>query len=340
MNEQIQEIKKSFSSGLSRVKSLEALQKIRVSLLGKKGKITLLLKKLTTLDGSKRKEVGKKINDLKSHIENKLLEKENILKEKESKKALSESTIDITLPGRPQNVGTIHPLTQTEKMIIDVFQSMGFSVAEGPEVETDYYNFEALNFPRDHPARDMQDTFFVEGDLLLRTHTSTVQIRTMEQKAPPIRIVSPGKVYRCDDIDATHSPIFHQVEGLCVGPDIHFQHFKGTVEAFIANIFGKDTKVRFRPSFFPFTEPSAEVDIMGPDGWLEIMGCGMVDPNVFENVGKKWKDRGEENPYDPDKISGFAFGMGVERIAMLLHQVNDMRLFYENDIRFLKQFGK
>jgi phenylalanyl-tRNA synthetase alpha chain len=236
-----------------------------------------------------------------------------------------------------------------EERIVKIFRSLGFSVESGPEVETDYYNFEALNIPVDHPARDMQDTFFLEGGLLLRTHTSPVQIRTMEKTPPPIRMIVPGRAFR-RDADVTHSPVFHQVEGLCVGEEITFGHLKGTLEAFVHMMFGADIATRFRPSFFPFTEPSAEVDmacgscrgkgcrVCKNTGWLEILGCGMVDPNVYSFVGNAWKARGEENPYDPEKISGFAFGMGIERIAMVRFGIDDIRLLYENDVRFLNQF--
>lgn len=337
MIDKLEEIKKKFSSDLLKAKNLETLEKVKVHFLGKKGSVTLLLKGMAELDPSKRKEFGQNVNQLKSFVEEKIDAHRVLLEDKETEKKLKSERIDVTLPGKSQSLGSLHPITRVQALILDIFKSMGFTAVDGPEVETDYYNFESLNFPLDHPARDMQDTFFVEKNHLLRTHTSPVQVRTMEVTPPPLRIVAPGRVYRCD-MDATHSPVFHQIEGLCVGPDINFTHFKGTMELFISKVFGEKTKVRFRPSFFPFTEPSAEVDIWGKHGWMEIMGCGMVDPNVFENIGKPWIEKTGKNPYDPEKISGFAFGMGIERIAMLLYEVSDIRLFYENDIRFLRQF--
>ncbi|MBI3593203.1 MAG: phenylalanine--tRNA ligase subunit alpha, partial [Nitrospirae bacterium] len=281
---------------------------------------------------------GKKINDVKQFIETELDLKESGLREEELKRQLAAESIDITLPGKYVPFGREHPINKTLSEVVDIFVKMGFSVEEGPEVELDYYNFEALNFPKDHPARDMQDTFFVSDDIVLRTHTSPVQVRGMEKRRPPVRFIAPGKVYRCD-ADITHTPMFHQVEGLMVDKGITFSNLKGILEAFLHQMFGPDTPVRFRPSFFPFTEPSAEVDIgcilcngagcrvCKGSGWLEILGAGMVNPAVFEHVG-----------YDPEEFSGFAFGMGIERIAMLKYSIDDIRLFFENDIRFLRQF--
>lgn len=339
MTTNLEKIKKKFVEQSEKIKSLDALQELKVAYLGKKGEVTLCLKELSKADPAERPALGQQINELKSFVEASVEKMQSVFDQKETAKALKDQVVDISLPGRSLPKGTLHPLTRVEDMIVSFFHSLGFSVAEGPEVETDYYNFEALNFPPDHPARDMQDTFFLENNLLLRTHTSPVQIRTMEKFAPPLRVIAPGRVYRCD-MDSTHSPVFHQVEGLCVGPNINFRHFKGTIESFLRHVFGTQTQVRFRPSFFPFTEPSAEVDIMGPKGWMEIMGCGMVDPNVFESVGKSWKERTGSNPYDPEKVSGFAFGMGIERIAMLLYGISDIRMFYDNDVRFVQQFKR
>ncbi len=349
MSDRLAQIERSFEKSLSGTNDLDSLEQLRVDVLGKKGTLTTTLRSIGKLPAKERPLFGEKVNALRMKLEENLRQKKEKLENSEEEKKIRDEAIDVTLPGRQPARGSLHPLSQIEKKIVTIFRSLGFSVAEGPDIETDYYNFEALNFPKDHPARDMQDTIFVEGGLLLRTHTSPVQIRTMEVKPPPVRIVIPGRVYRHDD-DSTHSPVFHQVEGLCVGTDVTFAHLKGTIEAFIHMMFGKEIKARFRPSFFPFTEPSAEVDmacgsckgkgcrVCKQTGWVEILGCGMVDPNVYDFVGKAWKKRGEPNPYDPEKISGFAWGMGVERVAMVLHGIDDIRLFYENDIRFLEQF--
>ncbi len=315
----------------------EALEQIRVRVLGRKGQLTEILRGLSAFPPEMRREGGQPANALKAHIEAKLQERQQGLRVALHEGLAVRDAIDITLPGRPVRRGSLHPLTATLYEIVEIFQHLGFSVAEGPEVELDYYNFEALNIPKDHPARDMQDTFYVTDEVLLRTHTSPVQIRVMEAQTPPVRIVAPGRVYR-RDADPTHSPMFHQVEGLLVDYGVSFADLKGTLQAFVDQFFGAGTRLRYRPSFFPFTEPSAEVDIAcvmckgtgcrvcKGSGFLEILGSGMVDPEVFRMVG-----------YDPE-ITGFAFGMGVERIAMLRYGIDDIRLFFENDLRFLQQF--
>lgn len=334
----IDDLKEKFLNELKSIVSPADLFQLRVNYLGKKGHITSALKALSSVSPEERPQAGKNINDIKQFIETELDAKESVLKSEALKKKLSAGSIDITLPGKYTVFGRVHPINQVLSEITDIFVRMGFGVEEGFEVETDYYNFEALNFPKEHPARDMQDTFFVSDDIVLRTHTSPVQVRGMEKRKPPVRFIAPGKVYRCD-ADITHTPMFHQVEGLMVDKDITFSNLKGILEAFLHQMFGPDTKVRFRPSFFPFTEPSAEVDIgcilcegsgcrvCKNSGWLEILGAGMVNPAVFKYVG-----------YDAEVYSGFAFGMGIERIAMLKYSIDDIRLFYENDIRFLRQF--
>jgi phenylalanyl-tRNA synthetase alpha chain len=334
----IEDLKQKFLNELNSVTGTADLSQLRVNYLGKKGSITAALKALSSASPEERPLLGKKINDVKQFIEAELGAKEAVLKREALEKELTAGSFDITLPGKYTPFGKRHPINKVLFEVVDIFVRMGFSVEEGPEVELDYYNFEALNFPKEHPARDMQDTFFVSDDIVLRTHTSPVQIRVMEKRKPPVRFIAPGKVYRCD-ADITHTPMFHQVEGLMVDKDITFSNLKGILEAFLHQMFGPDTPVRFRPSFFPFTEPSAEVDIgcilcggsgcriCKTSGWLEILGAGMVNPAVFEYVG-----------YDPAVYSGFAFGMGIERIAMLKYSIDDIRLFYENDTRFLEQF--
>lgn len=311
-----------------------ALEELAIHYLGRKGVITAQLRSIANLPAEERPAAGQRVNEIKI----KLTEAVNARKEALSAVAEQTDALDVTLPGRPQNVGTLHPITQINLQIADIFKKMGYAVATGPEVELDFYNFEALNFPKDHPARDMQDTFFISDNVLLRTHTSGMQVRTMLKQPPPVRIIAPGRVFRCDS-DITHTPMFHQVEGLLVDTDVSFGDLKGTLVAFLQQMFGADKAVRFRPSFFPFTEPSAEVDIecvmcggsgcriCKGSGWLEILGCGMVHPNVLRNVG-----------YDPTVVTGFAFGMGVERIAMLKYGIDDLRKFFENDLRFLRQF--
>lgn len=318
--------------------TMEELERLRVKYLGKKGVIAEQLKLLATLPAEEKKAFGKEANLLKNLVTEGIAAKREAVGEQELRHRLLAESVDITLPGKFKPSGARHPVNRTLEGIIEIFVSMGFGVEEGPEVELDYYNFEALNFPRDHPARDMQDTFFITEDVVLRTHTSPVQVRVMEQRRPPLRVIAPGKVYRCD-ADVSHTPMFHQVEGLMVGEDISFSHLKGVLETFIHRFFGPRIPVRFRPSFFPFTEPSAEVDmgcifcsgkgcrVCKNSGWIEILGAGMVHPRVFEMVG-----------YDPAVFTGFAFGMGVERITMLTYEIDDIRVLFENDLRFLRQF--
>ncbi|MCX7793098.1 MAG: phenylalanine--tRNA ligase subunit alpha [Thermodesulfovibrionales bacterium] len=331
-------LKEEFEQELKALSQREGLSALKARYLGKKGIIAEAIKALQALPKEERPLRGKILNELKEYIERRLSEKEKELAEAEYFKKITSEKIDITIPGRIQRFGAEHPLTKTLREIIDIFSSMGFSVEEGPEVELDYYNFEALNIPKDHPARDMQDTFYITDEILLRTHTSPVQIRVMEKKKPPLRMIAPGKVYRCD-ADVTHSPMFHQVEGLMVGEDVSMANLKAVLELFLRELFGPQTPIRFRPSYFPFTEPSAEVDIgclfcsqqgcriCKNSGWLEILGAGMVHPEVFRAVG-----------YDTEKYTGFAFGLGVERIAMLRYRIDDIRLFYENNLMFLEQF--
>ena len=331
-------LKDKVKGEIASVKNIEDIKKVKVSLLGRKGVFAAFLDQLKTLDKDLRKEAGKAINDLKVWAESKVKELEVFYEEQERKKAEQGLWIDITMPGKPPLIGKKHPITQTLEEITRIFVSMGFSVEEGPDIELEYYNFEALNIPGDHPARDMQDTFYVAPGTVLRTHTSPVQIRTMESRLPPVKIIAPGAVYRCDH-DISHTPMFHQVEGLMVDKNIRFSDLKGVLSIFVHEMFGPDIPLRFRPSYFPFTEPSAEVDmgcvicagkgcrLCKDTGWLEILGSGMVHPQVFRNVG-----------YDQEEITGFAFGMGVERIAMLKFGIDDIRQFYYNDIRFLSQF--
>lgn len=338
MKNKLEKARKKIVKDLKNVNDEASLQQVKSQYLGKKGVITEIFKTMRNLPDDEKKEAGKMVNEAKNYIESKLEQKLEEIKKSKKEKQLHENQLDVTLPGRGIPVGGKHPVTQIMDQIIHIFERMGFAIAFGPEVELDYYNFEALNIPKDHPARDMQDTFYISEDVVLRTHTSPVQIRVMQEKKPPIKIIAPGKVYRCDS-DVSHTPMFHQIEGLLVDEDISFGNLKSVITQFVHLLFGKDTNVRFRPSFFPFTEPSAEVDIecsmcggrgcrvCKETGWLEIMGCGMVDPEVFKSVN-----------YDPEIYSGFAFGMGIERIAMLKYGINDIRLFFENDVRFLSQF--
>lgn len=336
MQDEIRSIKESFEEEIKNADDAGSLETLRIKYLGRKGLIAALMEKLPTLPKEKKPVIGKEINLLKSQIQ-------SVLEEKRKKESIDrsegEKRIDITMPGTWPDGGRLHPVTQTLNEINDIFISLGFSVAEGPEIEREFYNFEALNIPLEHPSRDAFDTFYLKGDVLLRSHTSTVQIRIMEKQKPPIQAIMPGRVYRPDAVDASHSFMFHQVEGLMVDRQIRFSDLKGVLSLFTKRMFGENTKTRFRPSFFPFTEPSAEVDISciickgkgcrvcSHTGWLEILGAGMVNPRVFEAVG-----------YSPNRYTGFAFGMGVERIAMLKYGISDIRLFFENDIRFLKQF--
>ena len=340
MEERLRELETEARAALAGAGDPEALEQVRVRFLGKKGLLTQVLRSINTLPVQERPRVGQLANELRARLEQELAERAAVIKAQDLERRLREERIDVTLPGATLLVGRRHPLMRVLEEIEDIFIGLGFQLVEGPEVELDYYNFEALNIPPDHPARDMQDSFYVSEQVLLRTHTSPVQVRTMEQMAPrvPVKIIAPGKVYRRDD-DATHSPMFHQVEGLAVDRGITFGDLKGVLLAFAREMFGPETRVRFRPSYFPFTEPSAEVDISclvcggrgcrtcGDSGWLEILGSGMVHPRVLEVAG-----------YDPTAVTGFAFGMGVERIAMLKYGINDIRLFFTNDLRFLSQF--
>lgn len=322
------------------INELESLNEVKVKVLGRKGELTALLRGLKDLVGEEKAEAGKTANEVKNILEKLIEQKTNDIKAREMEHKLLDEKIDISLSGLPLQTGGLHPISRVTQEIKNIFIGMGFSIAEGPEIETDYYNFAALNVPKDHPARDMQDTFYISDEILLRTHTSPVQVRTMEKLAPqiPVKIIVPGKVYRKDD-DATHSPMFNQVEGLVIDERITFGDLKGTLMLFAQQIFDEDVRVRYRPSFFPFTEPSAEMDIScvickgegcrvcSHTGWLEILGAGMVHPRVLTAGG-----------YDPEKVTGFAFGMGIERIAMLKYGINDLRLFFDNDKRFLTQF--
>lgn len=335
MENSIEEIEAEALQELAAAAGKDEIQDLSVTYLGRKGKLTQFLRNISNLPPDKRPDAGKSANILKKRLEQ---EFKTALEKMDSAEAQSVEAIDVSLPGRPVPLGTLHPITQIIREICAIFQKLGFDIAEGPEVESDYYNFEALNIPKNHPARDMQDTFYVSENIVLRTHTSPLQIRMMEKQKPPIRIVAPGKVYRCDS-DITHTPMFHQVEGLLVDENISFGDLKGVLTAFVHQMFDEQTSLRFRPSFFPFTEPSAEVDILcvmcrgngcrvcSQTGWLEVLGSGMVHPAVFENVG-----------YDTSRYNGFAFGMGVERITMLKYGIDDIRKFFENDYRFLKQF--
>jgi phenylalanyl-tRNA synthetase alpha chain len=335
MKDQVLEIEKKAIQDLGKVRDLLDLERFRITYLGKKGLLTSLMKKLGDLSPEERPEAGQLVNRLKTDLTNRFEKaRERIL----SIEAEGVSLLDVTLPGREPPRGHLHPITQVLREICQIFGRMGFRVVKGPNVELDYYNFEALNIPRDHPARDMQDTFYVSENVVLRTHTSPMQVRTMEKQAPPVSIIAPGKVYRRDS-DVSHTPMFHQVEGLLVDKGVTLGDLKGTLTTFVHQMFGRDTSLRFRPSFFPFTEPSAEVDIRcvicrgkgcrtcKNTGWIEILGSGMVDPEVYRFVH-----------YDPEIYSGFAFGMGIERVAMLKYGIDDIQLFYRNDMRFLRQF--
>ena len=344
MSESLDNLRDEVVDRIGRSASEDEVEQLRVEVLGRKGTLTGLLRGLKDVPAEERPKRGEALNRLRGFLEQRIDERLQALKSGNREKALSRERIDITLPGSRRERGRVHPLTLAMDEIVDVFLGMGFEIARGPDIEDDYHNFEALNMPKDHPARDMQDTFFVSENRLLRTHTSPVQIRVMEQRKPPLQIIAPGAVYRHDD-DATHSPMFHQVEGFMVDRGVAFSDLKGVLTHVLRQIFRADAGVRFRPSFFPFTEPSAEIDIQcvicggkgasagqscrvcKGSGWLEILGAGMIDPQVFRFVG-----------YDAEKFSGFAFGMGVERIAMLKFGIEDIRIFYQNDMRFLRQF--
>ena len=302
------------------------LDQLRVSLLGKKGELSIILKTMGKLSSVDRPIIGQKANLIKINLQDLITERKNQLISEAIDKQIEDEKIDVTIPSTGNLPGNTHPLISTQDEIIDIFCGLGYSVENGPEIESDFYNFESLNIPKDHPARDMQDTFYLDENRLLRTHTSPVQIRYLENNPPPVRIIAPGRVYRRDAVDATHSPVFNQVEVLCIDQDINFSHLRGTVLTFLKTFFG-DIPVRFRASYFPFTEPSAEVDVQWKGKWLEVMGCGMVDPKVLEKLG-----------IDSEKWTGFAAGLGVERFCMVRHQIDDIRRFYTNDLRFLKQF--
>lgn len=339
MKAKLEEIRRQAKEILESKISEEELEQFRIRFLGKKGELTAVLRGMGSLSAEERPLIGQLANEVRSHIEQRIEEKKAEIKAEMQAKRLADERIDVTMPATDASIGARHPLEKVRLEMCDIFRSMGFDIAEGPEVEYDYYNFEALNTPPNHPARDVQDTFYITPNILLRSQTSTVQARTMEKTSPHIRIVSPGRVYRSDAVDATHSPMFHQLEGLVVDEGITMGDLKGMLELFAQRMFGADTKLRFRPHHFPFTEPSAEVDVScfvcggkgcrvcKGEGWIEILGAGMVHPNVLRAGG-----------IDPDKYTGFAFGMGIERIAMTKYNIDDMRLLYENDVRFLSRF--
>ncbi|CAM3832316.1 phenylalanine--tRNA ligase subunit alpha [Cohnella lubricantis] len=343
MREKLEELRREALERLQGVADPASLNDLRVQYLGKKGQLTEVLRGMGALSAEERPVIGQAANDVRAAIEAVIAEKQEAFDRAETARRLQAETIDVTLPGKRPASGTVHPLTKVTQEIEDIFLGMGYTIAEGPEVEEDFYNFEALNLPKNHPARDMQDSFYLTDDILLRTHTSPVQIRAMRaaKGKTPLKIICPGKVYRRDDDDATHSFMFHQIEALVVGPNIRMSDLKGTLLQFVQALYGPQTQIRLRPSFFPFTEPSAEVDVTCAQcgghgcrmckhtGWIEILGCGMVHPKVLEYGG-----------YDPKEVSGFAIGMGVERIALLKYDIDDIRHFYNNDLRFLGQFAR
>ena len=327
MTKSLSELTRQAKEDISNCSSLKELNSVRVFYLGKKGKVSLELKSLSKLDPKERPQFGKQINEIKKTLQEKISLKKTELNTQKIKASIEQAAIDITLPGKTSSIGNIHPLSITLNQIEKIFINAGFLVDDGPEIEDEYHNFTALNIPGNHPARAMHDTFYFNNEYLLRTHTSPIQIRSMERDGVPIRVIAPGKVYRRDS-DITHTPMFHQVEGLVIDKDINFTHLKGILHDFINSFFNDEMSLRFRPSYFPFTEPSAEVDLLSNDGqWLEILGCGMVHPKVLDNLG-----------IDNKKYSGYAFGMGVERLTMLKYGIKDIRLFYENDLSFLSQF--
>jgi len=339
MKVKLQEIMRVAAERFQAADSIKALEELRVAFLGKKGELTQILKGMGALSAEERPLIGQLANDAREFIETKLNEAMTALSSAAREAQLKEEAIDVTMPGRVQPLGHKHPMTNVIDEIKRIFIGMGYEIAEGPDVETDYYNFEALNIPANHPAKDEQDTFYVEGGFVLRTQTSPVQVHTMEKGKLPIRIIAPGKVFRADEVDATHSPVFHQLEGLVIDKNITMGDLKGALEVFANELFGDGTKVRFRPHHFPFTEPSAEMDVAcfacggsgcrvcKDEGWIEVLGCGMVHPRVLERSG-----------IDPTEYSGFAFGMGLERVALQRYRISDMRLLFENDMKFLKQF--
>lgn len=339
MRQKLEKIRTDAEEAIQNASSERALEDVRIRFLGKKGELTAILKMMGGLSPEERPAMGQLANEVRAQIEEKLHAAAETVKQKELEQRLKLEKVDVTMDGKRRELGRVHPLSATLEKLEEIFTGLGFTVVEGPEVETEYYNFEALNVPKDHPARDMQDTFYITDDLLLRTQTSAAQIRSMENIKPPIRIICPGRVYRSDDVDATHSPVFHQVEGLVVDKGVTMCDLKGTLEVMVREIYGSDAKVKFRPSFFPFTEPSVEVDVSCPEcggkgcrvckgaGWIEILGAGMVHPRVLAGCG-----------IDPDVYSGFAFGIGLDRLTTTRHKVSDIRLLFENDMRFLKQF--
>lgn len=340
MNEKINGVLENAKKMLEEAKEISVVEEIRVKYLGKKGELTGILKQLGSLSPEERPKVGQLVNVAKQKLDETIKAKVKEIKEIELEKALEKEKIDVTMPGKRKNLGYKHPLSVVLDELKEIFMGMGYSIADGPEVELDYYNFEALNLPKDHPARDTQDTFYISENTLLRTQTSPVQVRVMEKQKPPIRIIAPGRVYRSDEVDANHSPLFHQIEGLAVDKGITMGDLKGTLETFAKRLYGDDAVVRFRPHHFPFTEPSAEMDIQcfscggkgcrlcKNEGWIEILGCGMVHPKVLENCG-----------IDPEEYQGFAFGIGLERIVMRKFKIDDMRLLYENDMKFFESIN-
>ncbi len=339
MKEKLELLKSEALAAVAAASDEKQIDDVRIKYLGKKGELTAILKQMGSLTPEERPVMGQLVNKAKSELEEAISVASEGFKAKAADEKLKAETLDITMPSKPAVKGGLHPLNIVLNDMIDIFQSMGFDVVDGPEVETDYYNFEALNVPQDHPARDMQDTFYLAENLLLRTQTSAAQIRTMENRKPPIKIICPGRVYRADEVDATHSPVFHQIEGLVVDKNITMCDLKGVLEQFAQEIYGKETEVKFRPSFFPFTEPSVEVDVTCSEcggkgcrvckgsGWIEILGAGMVHPRVLRACG-----------IDPEEYSGFAFGIGLDRLTTTRYKVSDIRLLFENDLRFLKQF--
>ncbi|VDN48808.1 phenylalanyl-tRNA synthetase (alpha subunit) [Petrocella atlantisensis] len=339
MKEQLEAIKIKVVRNLDNIANLKALEEVRVNILGKKGELTSILKGMKDVAPEDRPTIGALVNEVRTDIEAALENAKNNLASKAREQQLKEEVIDVTMPSNKKVLGHRHPMHIVLEDLKNIFIGMGYQIAKGPEIEEDYYNFKALNIPEDHPARDEQDTFYIDKNFVLRTSTSPTQVHVMEHEKPPIRVIAPGRVYRSDEVDATHSPMFHQVEGLVIDENITMADLKGALAEFVKELYGEDAKVRFRPHYFPFTEPSAEVDvscfkcggtgcnICKGSGWIEILGCGMVHPKVLEMSG-----------IDPTKYSGFAFGMGLERITMLRYGIEDLRLFYENDIRFLKQF--
>lgn len=326
IEEELNDLSEFANSVIQEAETERDLDEIRISLLGKKGKLSNILKNMGKLSGEQRPLIGQKANILKNQLQECLSLRKSRILEDALKLKIENERIDVTIPPLGTPLGKKHPLLSTQEEIIDIFCGLGYSVENGPEIETDFYNFESLNIPKDHPARDMQDTFYLSNNLLLRTHTSPVQVRYLQENPPPTRIIAPGRVYRRDAVDATHSPVFNQVEVLCLDEGINFSHLRGTVLTFLKTFFG-EVPVRFRASYFPFTEPSAEVDVQWKGKWLEVMGCGMVDPMVLEKLG-----------IDSEKWTGFAAGLGVERFCMVKHQIDDIRRFYNNDLRFLEQF--